>query len=136
MIRYILLMLSFPLLTSCSNGGDNSEKCFLGVDQVHIIDSLTTKNTTYFLVHRLTGFQEKTEYLELYSNEPTFNDRCRYGDIEPVYGESLDESMVVKYVYLDTNHHTIEIVYYDENSKNINTSITKNRALKLELKPH
>lgn len=79
-------------------------------------------------MHRISGWSDKTEILELYDAEPIF-DHCSKSNIEPVYGDSLEMSQTIIHVYLDTKKKQLDIVYKDGIPNK-----SHNANLKLELK--
>jgi hypothetical protein len=62
-------------MTACSEQSQDKMACEITVDSVTIIDSMKVDDTTYYLVHRISGWRDKTEILELYSSKPVF-DKC------------------------------------------------------------
>jgi hypothetical protein len=113
---------------SCSNDTSNLEKCPITIDTVSIVDSKIVDNISYYLVHRISGWSDKTEILELYNEKPIF-DHCSNSNIAPVFGDSLALSMKVSHIYLDVNNNSLEIEY-DEGQ----VSDSETTSFKLELK--
>ena len=126
-IKIIFIILCIPLLFSCFDA-DEDNSCSITIDSVNIIDSVSTKNKTYYLVYRISGWSDKTEILELYDKKPTF-DHCSNSNIEPVFGDSLELTKIVSHVYLNLNQNNFEIKY-----KEGTPSITNSNTLKLELR--
>ena len=118
----------FMALISCSDNGAEKDACPITVDSVAIIDSMKQGDVTYYLVHRIAGWSDKTEILELYNSKPTF-DHCSRSNIEPVYGDSLEVEQTVSHVYLNIKDGVLALVYEDGAPDNAH-----NAGLKLELK--
>ena len=64
-ITRLTIIGSLLMLVSCSDQSVETEPCAITVDAVSIIDSLKLEDTTYLLVHRISGWSDKTEILEL-----------------------------------------------------------------------
>jgi hypothetical protein len=127
-INKLTIIVSLLILVSCSDQSVETEHCAITVDAVSIIDSIKLEDTTYFLVHRISGWSDKTEILELYNAKPIF-DHCSRSNIEPVYGDSLEMSQTISHVYINKKDKMLDIVYLDgEPDKSHNAN------LKLELK--
>ena len=118
----------FMALISCSDNGAEKDACPLIIDSVAIIDSMKQGDVTYYLVHRIAGWHDKTEILELYNRKPIF-DHCSRSNIEPIYGNALEVEQAVSHVYLNIKDGVLELVYKDGVSDK-----THNAGLKLELK--
>ena len=84
------------------------------------------KGNSYYLVHRIAGWSDKTEILELYDKEPNFN-LCSESDIKPIYGDSLEGSLYLAHVYLNIEEGKLNLIYSD-------IYADKNRKFKLEFK--
>jgi len=96
-------------LRACWNA-DLEHRCPLTTDSVSIVDALSTNNTDYHLVLRISGWHDKVEILELYDQLPTF-DQCRGSTTPMLYGESLELSQTVKQIYLVPQQQRFEIDY-------------------------
>ena len=118
----------FMALISCSDNGAEKDACPLTIDSVAIIDSMKQGDVIYYLVHRIAGWHDKTEILELYNSKPIF-DYCSRCNIEPIYGNALEMEQTVSHVYLNIKDGVLELVYKDGAPDNAH-----NAGLKLELK--
>ena len=118
----------FMALISCSDNGAEKDACPLTIDSVAIIDSMKQGDVIYYLVHRIAGWHDKTEILELYNSKPIF-DYCSRCNIEPIYGNALEMEQTVSHVYLNIKDGVLELVY-----KNSAPDKAHNAGLKLELK--
>ena len=127
-MKLLLAVTCFFLLMSCSDPGVDQGECPITVDAVAIIDSIKQGETTYYLVHRVAGWSDKTEILELYNNKPVF-DHCSRSNIEPIFGDSLELDRPVSHVYLNIKDQVLEIEY-----KAVTQSLYSNENLKLELR--
>ncbi len=130
LIHTKLLFAIFSLLSivSCSETKVASDACSFTVDSVSIIDSLDQGSTKYYLVHRVAGWSDKTEILELFDEKPGF-DLCSKSKIEPLYSDSLEQSKTIKHVYLNINEKTLDIIYMDKEPRK-----NHNQNLKLEIR--
>ena len=126
-MKILFLILCLPLLFACSETSEE-ETCSFTVDSVSIIDSINTKDNTYYLVYRVAGWSDKTEILELYDKKPVF-DNCSKSNIEAIFGDSLELSKTISHVYLNIEENSFE-VDYEEGISNKN----HNRSLKLEVR--
>lgn len=125
LLNVIIVLLT---MVSCTEQNSSQDECEITVDAVSIIDSMKLEDTTYYLVHRIAGWSDKTEILELYDSRPEF-DHCSRSQMEPIYGDSLEMSQTVSHVFLNRIENTLEIVYREgmpDKSHNAN--------LKLEVK--
>lgn len=102
------------------------EKCPPIVDTVNIIDQANYKNKPYFLVLRITGFQDKTEILQLYVNKPQFN-LCNKSMNKPLIEDSL-ENYAIKDFSVDLTHNKF-LIDYDNSQEG-----TGRRLLRLKFK--
>lgn len=127
-MKKTLIILCSLFLLSCSDANDKS-LCSITVDTVNVIDSLSIKDTTYYLVHRVSGWSDKTESLELYDKKPTF-DHCSKSSIKAIYGDSLESSQTVSHVYLEPSENSLLIEYANDNLGH-----SLNQSLRLEVKP-
>ncbi|MGD9008183.1 MAG: hypothetical protein PVG41_09685 [Desulfobacteraceae bacterium] len=100
----ITITLSFILLLSCTANND----C-LTADSVEQIRSFDVNSHAYFVYVRISGFQEKETYFELYDNVPVFDD-CGKPNIPIVAAVHVDptQGVVSKIVIDDKN---LKIVY-------------------------
>jgi len=126
-MKIIIILLTILLFSSCSKQ-DKESSCSITVDSVSIIDSYSYKNKTYYLVHRISGWSDKTEILELYDRKPIF-DHCSKAKTKVVFGDSLELSKTVDHVYLNIEESTLEIEYTDKEP-----SRKHNSELKLEVR--
>ena len=126
-MKILFIILCIPLLSSCFEIDENTS-CPITVDSAKIIDSYLVKDKTYYLVYRVSGWNDKTEILELYDEKPVF-DHCSKSNIEAVFGDSLELSKKITHVYLNSDLNILEIEYMDEIVDG-----NSNLALKLELR--
>lgn len=85
---YVLCLLAL-IGVGCSSE-EEQEACLVR-DQILVLDQQSIDDKTYTLVHRLSGFQEKIEYVELYAGKPTFN-RCGETDLMPIGAIDFDHA--------------------------------------------
>jgi hypothetical protein len=69
------------IVAACSDDASKVEGCPFTVDSVSIVDSKEVGGITYYLVHRIFGWSDKTEILELYDSKPEF-DHCSNSNIQ------------------------------------------------------
>jgi hypothetical protein len=60
-------------------------------DSVAIIDQATVAGRPLWLVHRITGFHDKVEFVEIFAVAPVF-DSCGHSPLVPVSVEPYDPS--------------------------------------------
>jgi hypothetical protein len=60
-------------------------------DSVAIIDQATVAGRPWWLVHRITGFHDKVEFVEVYAAAPVF-DSCGHSPLAPVSVDTYDPS--------------------------------------------
>lgn len=81
------LGLIFISILGCSN---DEKECPPIVDSVSIIDQSSLNDNSYYLVLRITGFQDKTEILQLFNQKPLF-DSCNESQTKPLIEDSLED---------------------------------------------
>lgn len=128
LLRKCIIPIVLLSMMACSEQSQSQNDCGITVDSVSIIDSMKVGDTTYYLVHRISGWSDKTEILELYNSEPVF-DNCAKSKSDPIYGDSLEMSLIITHVFLDTKNKILDISYAEGQA-----SKTHNSNLKLELK--
>ena len=124
-VLLIASMLFSLILMSCSNQSSDVEPCPITVDSVEIVDTKEVGGKTYFLVYRVSGWQDKVEILELFDQRPEF-DHCSKSNIEPVFGDSLEMTKKISRVFLNTQEGRLDITYEE-------TKPLKNRKDSLRL---
>lgn len=124
----VLALMVLLVIASCSEQGANQEVCAITVDSVSIIDSMELEGTTYYLVHRISGWSDKTEILELYDSKPLF-DHCSKSNVDPIYGDSLEMSQTISHVFLNKKENRLDIVYSEGSPDK-----SHNANLKLEIR--
>lgn len=136
MSKVYLIVFSMVMLSaiSCSKP-DANIGCSFTVDTVSIIDSLSIDGKTYFLVHRISGFQEKIESFELFDSRPIF-DRCSKSNIAEVFGASLENEdrnnndQHVTHVILNVTANVFDLKYEPgripelDHNKNLSLELT------------
>ena len=103
---FVILFFLF-MIVGCSSEND----CFVA-DSVKQIKSFTVNDKEYFLFLRITGFQEKESFYELYEKKPIF-DICGRSELSPVSDEHFDwqQGYVEKLIVKDAK---LTIVYIKE----------------------
>jgi len=127
-IKYLYLLFLFVSVLSCSEQSGEVEPCPITVDSVAMIDSMQVNGKTYYLIHRISGWSDKTEILELYDSKPEF-DHCSKANINPLYGDSLELTQAVSHVYLNIKDQVLDIEYKEPGDDKIDNS-----HLKMQLK--
>ncbi len=64
--------------------------CFI-VDSVKLVKTIKIDSRDYFIYLRISGFQDKVAFYELYKGKPTFGE-CKQSNIEPISYDSVDWS--------------------------------------------
>ena len=100
-------------VSACSDRETKIDECSITVDTVKIIDSKTIGGNTYYLVHRVSGWQDKVEILELYNEKPIF-DHCSIASVDPIDGDSIEMSKSISHVYLNSESESLDIEYIDD----------------------
>ena len=97
----------------------NSSGCEHGdyIDFPKQVDVINDKDKTYYLYVRTVGFQEKTDYFELYEGEPKF-DACNYSHenlLYEIYYDDYPKKQYVKSLSLDLdNPEKLKIIYTED----------------------
>lgn len=131
MIKYFVYLVFFThFLVACSDDTSQLDECPITIDTVSIVDTKVVDGISYYLVHRVSGWSDKTEILELYVKKPTF-DHCSKSNIDPVFGDSLPLTMKISHIYLDAINNSLKFEY-DEGQ----VSGSNSRSFKLELKKY
>jgi hypothetical protein len=105
--RTLILILT---IASCSDRDAKVDECSATVDSVEIIDSKAFDDKSYYLVHRISGWHDKVEILELYDEKPVF-DTCSKPSVEPIDGDSIEMTKSVSHVFLNIKERKLDIVY-------------------------
>ena len=116
------------VIASCSETATDQIECPITIDSISIIDSIEIVGSTYYLVYRVSGWNDKTEILELYDHKPEF-DQCSRSKKPALYGDSLETSQSITHVYLNTAEKKLEIIY-----ENKQPDKAHNLNLKLEVR--
>ena len=99
-----IIFILVGLIVACST--DNS--CAVA-DSVSLIKEINIKNNKYYIYSRVSGFQEKEVFYEMFSNKPVF-DQCGQTKIPSVSDVHIDSSSgaAVKLIVQDK---ILDIVY-------------------------
>ncbi len=108
--RTLILILT---IASCSDQDAEVDECSITVDSVEIIDSKVFDDKSYYLVHRISGWHDKVEILELYDEKPVF-DTCSKPSVEPIDGDSLEMNKSVSHVFLNIKERKLHVVYKND----------------------
>jgi hypothetical protein len=81
----MLLLASAVLVSGCSDS--TTPGCFVS-DEVTLLDERRINSERYYLVLRVTGWQDKVEFLELYDKQPEFGD-CNRSKFAPIDAQDL-----------------------------------------------
>lgn len=106
---FLILLIS---VAACSDRDTKVDDCPITVDTVEIIDIKKIGDSSYYLVHRISGWQDKIEILELYDEKPIF-DHCSKASVDPIDGDSLEMSKSISHVFLNIKERKLDIVYKD-----------------------
>lgn len=96
LVRFVLLLSFTAFLFACN---DVNKDCGVS-DVVQKLDERQVNGKTYFLVLRISGFQDKVEFLQLYDQMPEPGSGCTWGKRDPLDSLSLEENQRVKKVIL------------------------------------
>lgn len=120
-MRIILILITY-FLSACSD--DPRSSCSGIPDNVSIIDTVVHEGATFHLVHRVAGYYEKVDIIELYTESLTLN-ACGKLRQDPVYGALLylDEQHVSRIV-LNTHEQSLDIIYAEGSKSLIHLSET------------
>lgn len=93
-MKFFLTFIFLLIISSC-----NSSNCSFVKNQVRFSDSVFIEETmqTYYLYTRVTGWQDKVTFFELYDSKPEF-DECEKPNIRPVYSIDFNDYPVKQYV--------------------------------------
>jgi len=84
--KFATVLFVFAILVSCSKRDD----CFIA-DSVEKIKETHTNDTIYFVYLRMSGFNEKEYFYELYDIEPKFDD-CGKSETKATFDLHVDTS--------------------------------------------
>lgn len=106
MFRAIMvgLLMTSVFLVGCSNEPD----CLTS----DTLREVATVDDTRQIYLRVSGFQEKEFFYELYDREPTF-DSCGKADIEPLAVSHIDRGQGVPSA-INVSESSVEILYSEE----------------------
>jgi hypothetical protein len=80
----VLLLVAGTVYRGCASVPD----CGIA-DSVAVIDQATVAGQPLSLVHRITGFSDKVEFVEVYAGTPAF-DSCGRSTMQPLSSDSYD----------------------------------------------
>lgn len=86
--------------------------CPVTLDSTYTLDTREHGDTTYHLVLRVAGWHDKTEVLQLFDQQPLF-DQCNRNTINPIFDDSLDPNLAVEALLIDPVNDTYSIRYSD-----------------------
>jgi len=84
--KFLIILFVLNILMSCSKSND----CFIA-DSVEKIEEIYVNDTMYFLHLRVSGFNEKEFFYELYDKDPKF-DACGKTEVRPISDLHVDTS--------------------------------------------
>ncbi len=122
--KLVTILFVFTILVSCSESND----CFIA-DSVEKIKEININDTVYFLYLRISGFNEKEYFYELYGREPKF-DNCGKAEAGPISNLHVDTS-VGKPVKLIVKNEALSLRF----SKNSN-GVVDLKKISIEIKNH
>lgn len=128
-LKVIFLCFGLLATVSCNDPDDRlAGDCKLATDTVSAVDKVVVEGVTYHLVLKVAGWHDKTEIIEIYDTEPSFNE-CAQSNITPIFSDSLELDQTVSRVLLDVETKTAEIQYTSRVPEK-----NHNLHLKLEIK--
>jgi len=83
----VILIVIFLISSACTSQELDCE--VTNGDVLKVVDQQSHNEIHYFLVHRISGFQDKVVSLELYDREPDF-DKCNKSDYSTIFANSVD----------------------------------------------
>jgi hypothetical protein len=116
--RFLGAAIFLALLTVISSAWwlSRSPGCGFPGDSVAIIDQATVAGRPLWLVHRVSGFQDKVEYVELYAAAPVFDTCSSAAKPAPLSIEAYDPAQgFAQQVLLQGNR--LQIAYTQSESE-------------------
>jgi hypothetical protein len=113
----ITILISLLLITACVGCGDSKStafsECSMSVDSVTTIDTKSVGSVNYYLVLRISGFHDKTEIIELFDQQPQYNN-CNENIIPPIVSDSIASDMEISSFMIDLKEKHFVIDYSDK----------------------
>lgn len=113
----ITILISIALVTVCVGCGDGKSTafsdCSISVDSVTTIDTKSVGTVNYYLVLRISGIHDKTEILELFDQQPQYNN-CNENIIPPIVADSIESDMEISSFMIDLKDRHFMIYYSDK----------------------
>ncbi|EGU61524.1 hypothetical protein VINI7043_22036 [Vibrio nigripulchritudo ATCC 27043] len=106
-IHLLFVVAIFMALTGCSNEQD----CFVA-DNVTLIKQLEINSSNYFLYERVSGMSDKMSIVELYREQPSF-DECGDASAESISQVPLDIDGNQPTV-ITVSENFVDILYSDQ----------------------
>lgn len=88
-------------------------ECSMSVDSVSTIDTKSVGAVNYYLVLRISGMHDKTEILELFDQQPQYNN-CNENIIPPIVADSIASDMEIKSFMIDLKDKHFVVDYTDK----------------------
>lgn len=110
LLRIVPLVVVSLVLISCEDSEDKA--CPLTIDTVEIVDTKMFEGKNYTLVHRITGWHDKVEVLQLFDQEPELDD-CRRDLVKPIIEDSLENGLVLVGFSINLENNSFELLYED-----------------------
>ena len=113
----VSILASLAIMTVCVGCGDGKStafsECSMSVDSVTTIDTKSVGAVNYYLVLRISGMHDKTEILELFDQQPQYNN-CNENIIPPIVADSIASDMVINSFMIDLKEKYFDIDYSDK----------------------
>ena len=115
MEKTIVISLIALALSGCEN---NSSSCPITIDSLYKLGYMDS----YYFYQRISGVQDKTRIIEIYSKEPVFN-QCNEPNTAPVYDDSVESEGYLEKIIYHTQSNSTDITYTENKNTNINLSV-------------
>lgn len=110
----VALVVGAVVLSACTERASQAEgDCPITLDSVYTLDTLEHGEAAYYLILRVAGWHDKTEVLQLFDRQPSF-DQCNRNTISPVFDDSLDPNLAVDALLVDPVNDEYSIRYLDD----------------------
>lgn len=104
------------ILTAIISCSESNYDCPATLDVIKFIEKKSLDQNQYYLVQRITGWQDKILVIQLFDIKPAV-DPCNRDLIKPIFEDSLETDKVFNELVVDLKNNTFEIKYKGENIK-------------------
>ena len=111
--RLFALLALLASVASCSKDVEN--ECPITIDTTETLLSTTHHGKKYYLVKRISGWQDKTEIIQLFDQAPKLG-KCNEDLVPPIFEDSLEHDKALARITANLKTDTFQLFYDRRNS--------------------